>query len=93
MCLVFCMIPMTFWLVMAYVILYLQKRSEGRMRVFGRLLALWLIGLAACFLVFGAYIQFFTDCPVERRAIRLLSAPRGIPIDARTEPGKARPSF
>lgn len=71
MCFLISLLPMTFWLSMAYIVFFLAHRSDGIRQKLGRVLGLWLIGLACCFVILGAYFQLSGSCPIERIAGRI----------------------
>ena len=93
MCLLFSLFPMTFWLIMAYFVFFLARRSEGKAKVLGRALGLWILGLAAAVLLLGIYVQFFVGCPLERRVGQILSGRQDHPTYLIQKPGAARRSF
>jgi hypothetical protein len=64
MCFFFSLIPATFWLVIAYFVLFLSSRSEGQVQQFGRVLAIWVAVIAALFPVMGLVVTFTDLCPI-----------------------------
>ncbi len=64
MCFFFSLIPATFWLVIAYVVLYLSSRADGQVQKFGRVLAIWVAVIAAFFPVMGLVVTFADLCPI-----------------------------
>ncbi len=93
MCLLLSLLPATFWVVLAYVVFFLANRSEGTRKALGRVLGIWLIGLTACFLIFGAFVQFVGTCPVQRGIVTMLTGERPVPVYPVQTPGAARRSF
>ena len=79
MCLFICLIPVTIWLAVAYAVYYIAKRSTGTQRAIGRLLCIWIVAIACCFLAFGIWMQFFAECPIEGGLGRMLSGRRPAP--------------
>lgn len=64
MCFFFSLIPATFWLVVAYVVLFLSSRADGQVQKFGRLLAIWVFVIAAFFPIVGLVVTFTDLCPI-----------------------------
>ena len=58
MCFFFSLIPATFWLVVAYVVLFLSSRADGQVQKFGRLLAIWVFVIAVLFPIMGLVVTF-----------------------------------
>ena len=91
MCLFLCLLPMTGFLGLAYVVYFLAKRSKGKQETVGRVLCIWVLGMAFCLLVFGVCMQFLGDCPLERRLGRMFSdrqPARVVPAPALHKGGK-----
>ena len=72
MCFFFSLIPATFWLVIAYFVLFLSSRSDGQVQKFGRVLAIWVCIIAALFPVMGLVITFTDLCPITEIMTKLL---------------------
>lgn len=65
MCFFFSFLPATIWVVLGYFILFSSTKSEGGIRTFGRVLAIWVFVIAAFLPVMGAYVTFSGLCPIE----------------------------
>lgn len=89
MCLFICIIPMTICLAVAYVVYYVANRSTGKQRAIGRLLCIWTVAIACCFLALGIWVQLFTECQLESRLGRMLSGRQPAPY-VRGAPGATR---
>jgi hypothetical protein len=82
--------PTTFWFVAAYVVFFLARRSHGIRRTLGRALGIWLIGLALVVLAFGATVQFFGNCPLERPLKQILRPRKPDTVYSAPETAKPR---
>jgi hypothetical protein len=71
MCFFFSLIPATFWLVVAYVVLFLSSRTDGQMQKFGRLLAIWVFVIAVLFPIMGLVVTFTDLCPITEIIARM----------------------
>lgn len=65
MCFFISLIPATFWVVVGYFVLFLSTRSEGTVKIFGRVLSIWVFVIAVFFPIVGAYVTFSGLCPIE----------------------------
>ena len=65
MCFFFSFVPATAWLVVGYFVLFAAAKTDGGMRKFGRILAIWVFVIAASFPVMGAYVTSADICPIE----------------------------
>ena len=65
MCFFFSLIPATFWLVIGFFVLFASTRAEGRLRTYGKILAIWTIIIAALFPLGGAYVTVTGLCPIQ----------------------------
>jgi hypothetical protein len=65
MCFIFSFIPATIWLTIGYLVLYLAARSEGSIKRFGKILAIWIFIIAALIPIIGAYITLSGCCPLD----------------------------
>ena len=72
MCFFFSLIPATFWLVIAYFVLFLSSRSDGQVQNFGRVLAIWVCIIAALFPIMGLVVTFTDLCPIIEIMAKLL---------------------
>ena len=64
MCFLFSLIPATLWVILGYFILFSSTKAQGRVQVFGRILAVWVFILAAVFPIIGAYVTLAGLCPL-----------------------------
>jgi len=51
--------------VVGYFVLFASTKSEGGVRTFGRILAIWIFIIAAFIPLMGAYISLSGLCPLE----------------------------
>ena len=65
MCFFFSFLPATFWVVVGYFVLFASTKTEGGVRTFGRVLAIWIFIIAAFIPLMGAYISLSGLCPLE----------------------------
>jgi hypothetical protein len=63
MCFFFSLIPATIWVVLGYFVLFSSDRTQGAVRMFGQILAIWVFIIAAFFPVMGAYVSLAGLCP------------------------------
>ena len=71
MCFFFSLIPATFWLVIAYFVLFSSSRADGQVQRFGRILAIWVAVIAAFFPVMGLVVSFTDLCPIAEIMARM----------------------
>lgn len=64
MCFFFSLLPATCWLVIAYIVLYLSSKADGRVQKLGRVLAIWVTVIAVMFPVMGLIVTFSDLCPI-----------------------------
>ena len=64
MCFLLSLIPATLWVILGYFILFSSTKAQGRVQVFGRILAVWVFILAAVFPIIGAYVTLAGLCPL-----------------------------
>ncbi len=64
MCLLFSLFPATMLAVLGYIVLYFSTKSDGPVKTFGRVLAIWVFVLAALPLIMGAYVTIAGICPI-----------------------------
>ena len=64
MCFFFSFLPATIWLVLGYFIMFSSTKADGKMRIFGRLLAIWVFVIAAFIPMMAAYITLTDLCPL-----------------------------
>ena len=65
MCFFFSFIPATIWVVLGYFILFSSTKTEGAVKTFGHILAVWAFILAALFPLIGAYVTLAGLCPMQ----------------------------
>ncbi len=65
MCFFVSFIPATFWVVVGYFVLFSSTKAQGRVRTFGRILAVWIFIIAAILPMAGAYVTLAGLCPIE----------------------------
>jgi hypothetical protein len=65
MCFFFSLVPGTIWVVLGYFILFSSTKTQGAVKMFGHILAVWVFILAALFPVMGAYVTLAGLCPIE----------------------------
>ncbi len=66
MCFFFSLIPATVFAVIGYFVLFSSKKTEGTLRKFGQVLAIWLFIIALFFPICGAYATVSGSCPMEK---------------------------
>ncbi|MDH3316374.1 MAG: hypothetical protein OER43_11500 [Gammaproteobacteria bacterium] len=65
MCLFFSFFPATIWVVLGYFIFFSSTKTEGGIRIFGRVLAIWVFIIAGFIPLMAAYVTFAGLCPLE----------------------------
>jgi hypothetical protein len=70
MCFWFSFIPATFLVVIGYFVLFSSTKTEGGVRNFGKVLAIWIFVIASFFPAMGAYVTFTDQCPMERMMMK-----------------------
>ena len=65
MCFFFSLVPATFWVVVGYFVLFSSTKSQGGVRTFGRILAIWTFVIAAMLPMAGAYVTLAGLCPID----------------------------
>lgn len=71
MCFLFSLFPATVLTILGYLVLYCATKSEGGMRVFGRILAAWVFVLAVIPPLAGAYVSIAGLCPIGQAMERM----------------------
>jgi hypothetical protein len=66
MCFLFSFIPATFWVTVGYFVLFSSAKTEGAVRKFGQLLAIWIFIVALFFPICGAYMSLSGKCPINK---------------------------
>ena len=64
MCFLFSFFPTTMLTVLGYVVLYCSTKSDGAVKIFGKILAIWVFVLAAFPPIMGAYVTIAGICPI-----------------------------
>ncbi len=62
MCFFFSLIPATFWAIVGYFVLFSSAKAEGGIRLFGRVLAIWILLIAALIPIAAAYATLAGYC-------------------------------
>ncbi len=65
MCFFFSFMPATFCVTVGYFVLFASTKADGGIKLFGRVLAIWLFIIAAFILVVGAYASLSGLCPMQ----------------------------
>ena len=65
MCFFFSFLPATCWVIIGYFILFSSTKAEGRIKLFGQVLSIWVFVMAAMFLLAGAYVSLAGFCSME----------------------------
>jgi len=66
MCFIFSLIPATFWVTVGYFVLYSSTKTDGAVRKFGQILAIWIFIVALFFPICGAYTSLSGKCPISK---------------------------
>ena len=64
MCFIFSLIPATFVVMLGYFVLFSSTKTEGRIREFGKVLAIWIFVIASFFPVMGVFVTISGQCPM-----------------------------
>ena len=64
MCFFFSLIPATILVVVGYFVLFSSARAQDRIRLFGRVLAVWIFVIALMPPLAGAYVTLAGLCPM-----------------------------
>ena len=73
MCFFFSLIPATVFTVIGYFVLFSSTKTEGKIKVFGQILAIWIFIIATFPLMMGSYVTLSGLCPFEEM-FKLMSA-------------------
>ncbi len=65
MCFFFSLLPATVWVIIGFFVLFASTKAEGRLGVFGLVLAIWIFIIAALFPLGGAFVTLAGLCPME----------------------------
>lgn len=64
MCFFFSLIPATFFATIGYFVLFSSTKTEGAVKKFGKILAIWIFILAAFLPMIALYVTLFGLCPM-----------------------------
>ena len=78
MCFFASLIPATFFVILGYFVLYASSRSEGGVRTFGRILAVWIFLIALLPPIGGAVVTISGECPMHKMFEGELKPPTGL---------------
>ncbi len=65
MCFLFSLFPATMLTVLGYIVLYCSTKVDGGVKIFGKILAIWVFVLAAFPPIMGAYVTIAGICPIN----------------------------
>ena len=65
MCFFVSFVPATVWLIIGYFVLFSSSKSDGGIRMFGRVLAIWIFVITAFIPIAGGYVTLAGLCPIE----------------------------
>ncbi len=65
MCFLFSLFPATMLTVLGYIVLYCSTKADGAVKIFGKILAIWVFVLAAFAPIMGAYVTVAGICPMD----------------------------
>jgi hypothetical protein len=74
MCFFFSLMLATICLTIGYFVLFAASKADGGIKIFGRILAIWLFVIAAFIPIAGAYVTLAGLCPMEEILRTLHSA-------------------
>lgn len=66
MCFMFSLFPATIFVIIGYFVLFSSSKAQGRIRIFGVVLAIWIFIIASFFPLCGAYVTFSGLCPIDQ---------------------------
>jgi len=78
MCFFASLIPATFFVILGYFVLFASARSEGGIRTFGQILAVWIFLIAMLPPIGGALVTFSGECPMQKMFESDATPPTGI---------------
>lgn len=70
MCFIFSLVPATFVVVWGYFVLFSSTKTEGGVRKFGKVLAIWIFVIASLFPAVGAFVTITGQCPMEEMMMK-----------------------
>jgi hypothetical protein len=65
MCFFFSLMPATICVTIGYFVLFAASKADDGIKMFGRVLAIWLFAIAAFIPIAGAYVTLAGRCPME----------------------------
>ena len=65
MCFFFSLIPATLWLIVGYFVLFASTKSDGGVRTYGRIPAIWTFIIAVSIPLVALYVSVSGMCPME----------------------------
>lgn len=72
MCFFISLFPATFLAVIGYFVLFSAARTEGSIRLFGKILASWIFIIAFFFPIAGAYMAISGMCPTQQHFEKMM---------------------
>lgn len=66
MCFFFSFMPATVFTVIGYFVLFSSTKTEGGVKKFGQILAIWIFIFALFPIMMGAYVTLAGLCPIEK---------------------------
>ncbi len=66
MCFFFSLIPATIFVTIGYFVLFSSNKTDGGVRRFGQILAIWIFVIALLPPIAGAYASLSGLCPIEQ---------------------------
>ena len=73
MCFFFSLIPATIFTVIGYFVLFSSTKTEGNVKLFGQILAVWIFIVATFPIMMGLYVTLSGLCPIEE-VFKLMSS-------------------
>ena len=65
MCFFFSFLPATVFTTIGFFVLFVALKAEGRLKTFGKILAIWIFFVAACIPICGAILTILGLCPLD----------------------------
>ncbi len=75
MCFFFSLIPATLWVIIGYFVLFSSAKAVDGIRIFGRVLAIWIFVIAAVIPVAAAYATLTGLCPPIEEMFKRMHSP------------------
>ncbi len=76
MCFFFSFMPVTICVTIGYFVLFAASKADDGIKIFGRVLAIWLFVIAAFIPIIGAYVTLAGLCPPIEDILRILHSTR-----------------